>query len=124
MTNLYDRAGYEPQEDSLPELILLDLQRDMDPHAMDGLQELDVNTNEPIQANDMDMQTLEDEDDMEDLSFATDIEKGIMDVGDQIKKDIKGALCTYVTPDANVYNLAGLSYGVSPSPTSPTKVKV
>jgi len=51
MTNLYDRAGYMPMEDELPELILLDLQKDMDPHAMDGLQMLDINTNEPI--NDM-----------------------------------------------------------------------
>ena len=48
---------------------------------------------------------------MEDLSIATDIEKGIMDVGDDIKKNLKGAMCTYVTPNADVYNLAGINFG-------------
>lgn len=34
-----------------------------------------------------------------------------MDVGDDIKKNLKGAMCTYVTPNADVYNLAGINFG-------------
>lgn len=34
-----------------------------------------------------------------------------MDVGDDIKNNLKGAMCTYVTPNADVYNLAGINFG-------------
>lgn len=79
---------------------------------MDGLQMLDINTNEPIN----DMQNLEQDPEAENLSIASDIEHAIVDAGDTIKKDVAGAACTYVTPNKDVYNLAGTELNVGTSP--------
>ena len=77
---------------------------------MDGLQMLDMVTNEPIN----DMQNLENQDEVEDLSIATDIEHGILDAGDKVKDEaIKlraQGLCTYPTPAGDIYNLGNINF--------------